>query len=191
MEKQNLRRADLLFSLFLMIFSAFFFYQSVKLFFNPFGRAFEKVNAEDIKNGILEWYKSPALLPLLLSATIFILAILLLHYAIRDGARLDFFKKEKFVDILKNKEFKAVIIITMLLCGYVFVLIPICRDYLDFFPTIQGFPFFIATFIFMFTFIVTFNKKSIGKIITSLLVALIASASITFAFGNLVLIPLP
>ena len=191
MDKQNLRRADLLFSLFLMLFSAFFFYLSVKLFFNPFSRDFEKVSAEDIKNGILEWYKSPALLPLILSAIIFILAILLLHYARKEGAKLDFFKTEKLIAILKNGEFKAVIIITILLCGYVFALMPLSRKYLDIFPMVQGFPFFVATFIFIFAFIFIFNKKTVGKIITSLLVALVASASITYAFGNLVLIPLP
>ena len=81
MKKQTLRRADLVFSYVLMVISTWFFVQSIKLFINPFGRDFEKVDGNDIKLSIIEWYKSPALLPMLLSVLVFLCAILLLHKA--------------------------------------------------------------------------------------------------------------
>ncbi len=191
MEKSTLRRADLVFSIILMIISLFIIVNSIGIFFNPFGRDFDDVNAEEIKKSIVQWYKSPALLPLILAAVLFLLGVILLVHARREGARFDFIQKDKVVAFIKSKEFLAFVIIAVLLAAYVFAILPLCRKYLNLFPKFQGFPFLIGTFVFMSAFIIIFNKKTLKKILVSLLVAGCASAAITYAFGNLVLIPLP
>lgn len=191
MDKQTLRRADLIFSYVLMLLSTWFFIMSVKLFFNPFSRDFKMVSPEDIKMGIIEWYKAPALLPLLLSFLIFISALMLMHKARKDGARLDFFKKEQIISFLRNRELRVASGVIAMIAVYIFILIPVCRRNLNFFPTFQGFPFMIATFIFLSGFIISFNEKSIKKIIVSVAVAAISSFAITYGFGTLALIPLP
>lgn len=174
-----------------MLLSAWVFYMSVKIFFNPFGREFSKVNADDIKLGIIEWYKSPALLPIVLCVFIFICALLLMKVAKKDGAKLDFFTKDKVMGFIRSRELRVSSTIIALIAVYIFALIPICRSNLNFFPRFQGFPFMIATFIFLLAFMIIFNEKTTKTIVVSLIVATIAAIAITFGFGNLALIPLP
>lgn len=191
MDKQTLRRADLFFSYVLMLISTWFFIMSVKVFFSPFGRELSSVNAEEIKISIIEWYKSPALFPFILSVIIFICAIMLMHIARKDGARLDFFTKEKITAFIKSREVKVVLTVTAIVALYIFIIIPLCRKNLNFFPAFQGFPFMISTFVFLSIFIITFNEKTVKKIIISLIVAAVSAVAITYGFGNMALIPLP
>ena len=58
MKKSTLRRADMVFSVVLMVVSFVAMVESVKLLFNPFGRDFADVRGDDIKNNILNWYQS-------------------------------------------------------------------------------------------------------------------------------------
>lgn len=191
MKKSTLRRADLVFSVVLMIVSAYFLVKSVALFYNPFGRPLQDINAEEIKLGIIEWYKSPGLLPFILSAVLFMLAICLLHVAKKDGAKFDFLTKKHISDFLKNRELKVVIIVVGLLMIYIYGIIPTCRKNLNLFPSFQGFPFMIATFIYLTIFMIFFNKKTVKDISLSVLIAALSSAAITYGFGNLAMIPLP
>lgn len=191
MKKSTLRRVDLVFSIVLIILSAFVFINSISIFFNPFGRDFEDVQPEAIKQSIVQWYKSPALFPMLLAVVLLLLALMLFANAKKEGARFDFIKREKLTRFLQNKELSAFIIIATLLITYVFALLPLCRRYLNLFPRFQGFPFMIGTFIFMSVFMIIFNEKTQKKIVTSLLIAGCASVIITYVFGNMVLIPLP
>ena len=110
--------------------------------------------------------------------------MILLVHARREGARFDFIQKDKVVAFIKSKEFLAFVIIAVLLAAYVFAILPLCRKYLNLFPKFQGFPFLIGTFVFMSAFIIIFNKKTLKKILVSLLVAGCASAAITYAFGT-------
>lgn len=191
MDKQTMRRADLFFSYVLMLLSTWFFIMSVKLFFNPFSRDFSLVDGESIKQGIIEWYKAPALFPLILSVIILMCAVMLMHKAIRDGAKLDFFTKEKAAGFLKSRELHVALKVIAIIAGYIFLIIPVCRKKLDFFPTFQGFPFMIATFIFLSVFIITFNEKTLKKLLVSVIVAAVFAVAITYGFGSLALIPLP
>ncbi len=84
MEKTTLRKADLVISI------SFVFIQYIKLFFNPFGRNFEDINAGEMKAALMDWTQSPVLLPMLLSGFLLICALLLMHFALRQGACLDF-----------------------------------------------------------------------------------------------------
>lgn len=194
MNKLSLRKADLVFSVVLMGISVVVMIQSIKLFFNPFGRQFEDVSAEEVKASIVEWTKSPALLPLILAAFLMLCAVFLMINARREGARFDISIngiKEKLTILRKSREAQVLLIITALLFSYVFLLIPFCRANFNFFNTFQGFPFMVATFLFMFAMIAIFNQKTVCKILISLLVAAIASGLIAYGFGVIAMIPLP
>lgn len=191
MEKSKLRRADLLASIFLMVLSVFVFIGSLKIFFNPFGRANVSLTQQEIDALLDQWYTSPALLPLLLSVLIMICAIIYLRQASREGGKFDFIKLEKFKALIQGRETKVTLAIIGWLTVYVFVLIPVCRKTLDFFPKFYGFPFLIATFIYLGVFMITFNEKTKKGIILSLTIAFLGSAAIIYGFGTLAQIPLP
>ncbi len=191
MKKETLRRVDLCFSIFLMIMSVLILIETYQIFINPFGRAADKITPETIQKEIDEWYTSPALMPALLACVIFLCGALLLRVALKDGARFDFFKKDKFMYVLKLKETKvAAIVITILLC-YVNIFIPLCRQHLNFFPTFQGFPFMIATFICLVLQMIIFIEKTPKKMGLSVFIAACGAGAVTYGFGILAMIPLP
>ncbi len=191
MEKSTLRKTDLVFSLILMALSVYVFFESIVLFFNPFGRDWERISGDTIKQAIEEWYTSPALMPFLLALVLFFCATMLYRNARREGAKFDFFTKEKIMNLVTARETHVAIIVTALLIVYIYVLMPVCRSYLNFFPTFQAFPFMIATVIYLFAMMVLFNEKTGKKILTSLIVAAGAAAFIAVGFGVLAMIPLP
>jgi hypothetical protein len=190
-EKTSLRRADLVFSVFLIFVSFGFFIESIKLFVNPFRRAWEAVPAEAVKETLTLWYKSPALLPFLVSILLLVCSLALFHVARKDGARLDFITKEKFTAFFRNAEFRAFVITALLLCVYAFALIPLCRTYLNVLRGFRGFPFFVATFLYLFAMMMAFDNKHKRHLLISLLVSVLASGFVTYAFGTLAKIPLP
>lgn len=191
MKKSTLRRADLVFSLVLMIVSAAAMIESVKLLFNPFGRDFETVKGDDIKASIETWYQSAGLVPFVIAAFLFICALFLLHFALREGAKFDFMRCSNIRILLKNKEFRVAVTITAILCAYIFAFMPLCRRYLNFFPRFQGFPFMIATFLMLFLMMTVLGEKSVRHGLKSLLISALAAGSIAYGFGMLALIPLP
>lgn len=191
MKKPNLRRADLVFSVFLMIISVATMIESVKLLFNPFGRAFEKVSGDEIKSNLENWYQSVGLVPFIIAAFLFICGLFLFHFARKEGARFDFIKLDHVKALIRNEEFRVAVIVSAILCIYVFVLMPVCREYLDFFPRFQGFPFMIATFCMLWASMVIFGEKKASHVVKSLVVSALAAGAITYGFGMLALIPLP
>ena len=191
MKKSTLRRADLVFSIVLMVISVATMIESVKLLFNPFGRDFEDVKGDDIKNSIETWYQSVGLVPFIIAAFIFICALCLFHFARREGARFDFINFNNIRALLKNEEFRVAVIVTAILCAYIFVFMPLCREYLDFFPRFQGFPFMIATFLMLFLMMVIFWTKKLKSILSYFVASALTAAAIAYGFGMLALIPLP
>ncbi len=191
MEKKTLRRADLVFAVVLMLLSVYVFLTSIGLFINPFGRNFAKLSGDMIKDNIVNWYISPALMPFLLSLVLFFCALMLFRNARKEGASFDFFKWSKLVEVVKLRETHSFFIVTFLLCLYIFVLMPVCRAYLNPFPAFQAFPFMIATFLFLALMMIIFNQKTWKKILASILVAACAAGLITVGFGVLAMIPLP
>lgn len=191
MEKKTLRRTDLAFSVLLMLISIYVFFQSISLFFNPFGRDFARVSGDSIKDNIVNWYTSPALLPFILAIVLFICAFFLFRNARKEGASFDFLKWRKIAALVKSRETHVCLIVVATLCLYIFALMPLCRQYLNFFPTFQSFPFMIATFVYLAITMIIFNEKSLKKVLISLLVAAVAAAFIAVGFGVLAMIPLP
>jgi hypothetical protein len=194
LNKLPLRKADLVFSVVLMGISILVIIQSIKLFFNPFGRPPENIQADETQALIDEWATSPALVPLILAAFLMLCAVLLMINALREGARLNISIhaiREKMTLLRNNREIYVLAIIIGLLMGYVLLFIPLCRANLNIFPRFQGFPFMVATFIFMFAMTAIFNEKTVRKMVMSFLVAAIASGLIAYGFGIIAMIPLP
>ena len=191
MKKSTLRRADLVFSVVLMVVSFAAMVESVKLLFNPFGRDFADVRGDDIKTSIETWYQSVGLVPFIIAAFIFICGLFLFHFARKEGARFDFIKLSNVRALFKNEEFRVAVIVTAILCAYIFAFMPLCREYLDFFPRFQGFPFMIATFLMLFLMMVIFGKKTVKQIVMNFVASALAAGAIAYGFGMLALIPLP
>lgn len=191
MKKSSLRRADLGFSLVLMGVSVAAMIESVKLLFNPFGREFEQIKGDDLKACLEKWYQSVGLVPFIIAAFLLVCALCLFHFARREGARFDFIKLDNLRTLLKTEEFRVAVIVTVILCAYVFAFMPLCRKYLDFFPRFQGFPFMIATFLMLFLMMAAFGKKTLKDMLSYVLVSALAAGAIAYGFGMLALIPLP
>lgn len=191
MDKQSLRRADLVTSYILHLFSAWIFIMSIINFLNPWGRDFSQISAEEFKLTFETWYQQPALLPFICSILLAVCASGLRKRALKDGARIDFIKKASIIKAFKSREFRVALTIIGLTAFYLFVLIPGSRSLLDIFPTFRGFPFAIATFIYLSSFMAIFSEKRLKPMITSFIVSVIGTAAITYGFGYLALIPLP
>lgn len=191
MDKDTLRKADLVFSLALAGLSVAAFANSLMMFLNPFGRPFRLLKAEEIRQNLLNWHQSPALFPAFLSIVLLILAVVLLNFALLEGARIDFLRLGKIKQFLMSRELHVSSFILLSLCLYAFVVIPLCRKHLDFYPRFQGFPFMVATFIYLIGTMLAFNKRTKRALVTSLVISSSAAVLITLGFGKLALIPLP
>lgn len=191
MKESSLRRADLIFSLALMCIGIYMIISSFGLLINPFGRDFSLVSGDEIKANIEEWYLSPGLLPFIIGLLLLICAIALFSTARKRGAKIDFLTREKVIALFRKKEFFSAIIVIGVMSIYAFVLMPVCRKYLDFFPKFQGFPFMIATFVYLLVQMIVFNDKSWKKNLVSLVVSAAGAVAITYGFGILAQIPLP
>lgn len=167
MEKQNLRRADLITSVILFLYSTGMFILSLQLMM----RTLEKNR---------HWYQSAGLFPLITSVLLIICALSLFRTAILAGANFKFINKSGVITLMKSHEFKASATVIGLIATYIFVLLPISWLRYEY-----------STFIFIFGFMMIFNKKNKKAIITSLLISIIATVLLTYGFGKLAMIPLP
>ncbi len=191
MEKGKLRRADLLFSVVLLISSALYMLECLKIFINPFKRKWENVPAEGLKETFTFWYKSPSLVPFLMAFCLLLCGLALMHIAFRDGAKIDFISREKIGAFLKNRELRSFLLCVLMLCVYVFFLIPVSRRYLNVIRGFRVFPFFVATFLYLVSMMILFGQKQPKQIFKSAFISLCASGLVTWSFGILAQIPLP
>lgn len=191
MELSKLRRADLAFGTFLIAGSLWYLVECVKLFLNPFRRGWEALPAEAFKETFTFWYKSPALLPAVVGALLLGCGILLVNRARADGARFDFLSADKLKALAVSAEFIAFVKTAGLLCAYAFVLIPLSRRFLGGVRAVRGFSFLVATFVYLMSMMLAFGRRDRRHALASLLVALVSSAAVTYAFGTLAKIPLP
>ncbi len=191
MDKKIVRRFDLVTSIVLIIGSIWFLFQCRNLFFNPFGK--RTVSPEETQELIETWFQSAALFPALVGVLLLVAGIALLVIAIKDGARFDFITIENIKKLKNNKEFCTFLIVAGLLALYIYALIPFCRAFLNIIPYVfQGFPFMVATFIYIASMAIIFQRERTKKnIIISLVVAFVASLVIAFMFNKGALIPLP
>lgn len=166
MEKSTLRRADLVTSVILMLVAIGGFYMSLLLFLKTLDRG-------------KDWFKSAGLFPMIILFFLFVCSLMLFTKARRDGARFDFFTKDKVIHLFKSKEFQVAIIVIGMLAGYIFVLIPLLS-------------YWISTSIYVFGFMVYFKKeRSLKDLLKILIITVCVTAALTYGFGTLAQIPLP
>ena len=167
MEKQNLRRADLITSIILFFYSAGMFIMSIQLIIRTLERN-------------RHWYQSAGLFPLITSVLLIICALSLFRTAIIAGANLKFINMSNAISLFKTREFKSTAVVIGLIATYIFVLLPI-----------KWLKYEYSTFVFIFGFMMIFNKKDMKSFIMSLMISIIATVLLTYGFGKLAMIPLP
>lgn len=165
MEKRNLRRADLITSTVLFLFSMLVFFEAFKLF------------SKTVTKG-KEWYMSSGLFPLIVSICLALCALLLFVRAWKDGARLDFMNSTGMKALRANKEFRVALIVIGWLAVYIFILLEVL-------------PYWLGTFVFLFVFMLFFKKVTVKSLITMLIISVCATIALTYGFGTLAMIPLP
>lgn len=159
-----LRRADLIFGVLLTAASVFFFVQSVKLM---------KLTLS--KNA--EWYLSAGLVPMLVSALLFLCSMILIINAL--GSKVSFSaSKEDALSFLRSRKFISTAFIIVWFASYIFLFL----NFLDYIP---------ATLIFLIGFIAAFSEKDLKKILVGVVVSVVVTVVIYYCFGRLVGIPLP
>jgi hypothetical protein len=164
-DKSNLRKADLVTSIILFVLSAAGFIMSMGFMQRTLAKG-------------RHWFESAGLFPMIATFLLGLCAIILFTNAWNYGARFDFLKKDKIMKLLKNKEFKVALIVIGLLMVYVLVVIPLL-------------PYWLATFLYLFSFMVIFKEKNIKSILIAFIVSAVTAAALTYGFGQLAMIPLP
>lgn len=165
MDKLNLRRADLVTSIILFLFSIFVFVNAIMLLSNTLKK--EK-----------DWYVSAGLFPLIISVFLALCAFMLFSKARKDGATFDFINLENIKLLTQSKEFRVATFVIGLLAFYIFVLLAVL-------------PYWLATFIYLYVFMFVFQKKTAKHIIIMSIVAVLSTIALTYGFGTLAMIPLP
>lgn len=165
MDKLKLRRADLVTSIILFLFSAFVFVNAIILISNTLEK--EK-----------DWYVSAGLFPLIISVFLALCAFLLFSKARKDGAKLDFINMDNVKSLISTREFQVATFIIGLLAFYIFVLLEVL-------------PYWLATFIYLYVFMFAFQKKTVKHIVIMSIVVVLSTIALTYGFGTLAMIPLP
>lgn len=165
MEKQHLRRADLVTSIIIFVFAVFVFANAVMLMNDTLGKG-------------KDWFVSAGLFPMIISVMLALCAFLLFSKARKDGARLDFFKVDKIKNLAKSREFQVACIVIGLLAVYIFILLPLLV-------------YWAATFIYLYSFMLIFGKRTLKGFIVMTIVAVLSTIALTYGFGTLAMIPLP
>ncbi|SHH59844.1 tripartite tricarboxylate transporter TctB family protein [Clostridium grantii] len=192
MEKQTLRRADLVMSIVLLSIAVFVFVISLELMIRT-------LSLTNPANAI--WYRSSGLVPMIVSVLLAICSVSLFFKAWNDGARFDFFTKEKIAYFFTCREFKVAISIIGWLAIYIFILLgPMEKIIYDALYNVDGIswiipyylPYILMTFIFLFVFMIVFSDRGKRKNwITSAIISLSVSLIVAYLFGDVAMIILP
>lgn len=192
MDKKSLRRADLVMSFFLMLFSLGVFSESMKLMLRTF-------NLNNKSNAI--WYRSAGLMPMIVSVLLAICALLLFLRARKDGARFDFLTRNHLKGFVTSKETKVASFVIGWLAFYIFVLLGPVENWVHGIiyavPNIHWkipryLPYVMMTFIYLFVFMIVFNDRSkLKNWLISGALALCFSVTIAYLFGEVAAIILP
>ncbi|WP_461206247.1 tripartite tricarboxylate transporter TctB family protein [Clostridium sp. DL1XJH146] len=192
MEKKTLRRADLAMSIVLLLIAAFVFIMSLQLMIRTLS-----LNNPD--SAI--WYRSSGLVPMIVSVLLAICALSLFSTAWKEGARFDFFTKEKVAHFFTCREFKVAGFVIGWLAFYIFILLgPVETAIYNALYDIEGIswiipyylPYVLMTFIYLFIFMISFSDRSKKRNwLTSLIISLIVSVIVAYLFGDIAMIILP
>jgi len=164
-DKKTIRKCDVAFGSVLVILSAVFF----MLAFNMPILAVGRTSAGP------EISTAPGLLPMVVSATLFLMGITLVFSALREGGRISREDIKKAIARIKTPESRRMLVISIIIITYAFGLL-------------SRIPFTVATFIYLAVFMFIFKATHPVKII---LISAITAVLIWFFFGPIALIPLP
>lgn len=192
MEKKNLRRADLVMSIVIFLVAIAVFIASAKLMDRTLS-----LNNPD--NAI--WYRSSGLVPMIVSILLGLSAISLFATAWGEGARFDFFTKDKIKYFFTCRESRVASFVISWLAIYIFILLgPVEEVIYNFLYGIEGIswiipqylPYTIMTFIYLMVFIMAFNdRKSKKSWMITTIISLIVSVLVAYLFGDVAMIILP
>lgn len=192
MEKKTLRRADLVMSVVIFIFALFVFIMSAQLMKRT-------LNLNNPDNAI--WYRSAGLVPMIVSILLAISSISLFFKAWGDGARFDFFTKDKVKHFFTCREFRVAGFVISWLAFYIFILLgPIEEAIYNMLYNINGIswiipqylPYTLMTFLYLIVFMMAFsdrNKRSAWY--TATIISLVVSLLVAYLFGDVAMIILP
>jgi len=166
MEKNTLRKYDLLFSIILIIFAIFVAINGIVLVI------------QGAKIPGVKWYSSPGIMPIIIAFFTIICAISLYKIAKKDGANFEFLNGKNIKSLFAEKSTQNTLFIIALLAIYIYVLLKIL-------------PYALATFLFLFVFIAFFKGETKKEIIVALIVSAVTTALLVYGFGSLAQIPLP
>ena len=164
-DKKTLRKCDIAFGVFLVLLSAVFFAMAFNMPVMAIGRT--SVGPEI--------FTAPGLLPMVISASLCLMGIILVISALREGARLSREDFKNAVAKLKSPESRRMALMGLIIIVYAFGLL-------------KRVHFLLATFIYLAVFMFLFKAAHPVKII---FIGVITAALIWFFFGRVALIPLP
>ncbi len=160
-DKKVLRKLDSLFGIVITLVSAFFVYQCYLMPWSGISGG-----------GILA---APGLLPIIISSVLVVLGICMTITGVKEGGKITREDIKSAINILKGESAKRIFVMAVIIGTYALILI-------------GRMPFAIATFIYMYVFLFLFKA---GNWWQCLLLSIITSGIITYAFGSIVNIPLP
>lgn len=166
MNKSALRKADLITSIILMAISMWIFITSFQLLLTTIRRG-------------RDWFESAGLFPMIVSFFLAVCAISLFNTARKAGAKFNFITKENTLGVVKSKQFKIGSIVVGMLAVYILILMLPGRQYE------------IVTFFYLFAAMFVFQEKNKKNLVKALVIAAIATAVLSYGFGQLAMIPLP
>jgi putative tricarboxylic transport membrane protein len=160
MQGKGMPRADFIMGLILMAFSVFIIRESLRM------PTFEK-----------DWggfYAAPGFVPMIFGGIIFAMSLFLWIRAMRNKGYKTNITREKLRSFLRSKTVHR----WCLAIAYAFL----------FFFLLGRIYFYLAAFLVLFLFMVTFGKE---KLLNVLIISFVTSAAIYFVFTRIFLVPLP
>jgi hypothetical protein len=164
-DKKTLRKCDVFFGIFLVLVSLAFFLMAFRMPVLAIGRASQGP----------ELSTAPGLLPMVVSAALCVLGVILVISALREGGRISAGDFKNVIAKLKTDESRRMVLICFIIMLYAFGLLGRVH-------------FLLATFLYLSIFMFLFKAAHPVKII---IICGITAALIYFFFGRVALIPLP
>lgn len=162
--KETMRKADFITGIILLLGGGYFLCESLKMPWKGLSGTFEG-----------EYYTAPGFLPVIITSILMILGAFLTYSAYKEGGRIKRDDLKKVIAALKTVESKRIMIMILIIVFYAFGLISRVH-------------FTLATFLYLTVFMFVFKAGSWYRV---LLTAGIVAGVISYAFGNLMQIPLP
>lgn len=166
-DKKSLMKAEIVFGGILILVSAFFLVESIKIINE--GHKLRTTNAREA------FLTSPGLMPLFLTTMLIIMGIVLIIGSVKEVGGLNKEDFQTFKNWLKSIDTKRSFIMFGFIIAYTFIFL-------------GRMPYEVSTFIFLTVFMF-YVKASDWKRI--LIISTLATGIIAYAFGTLAMIPLP